>query len=342
MKTLSLHASKIIVGAKINTLEKYLPARTQVVIVSSRNVAQWYAPLAPKIPVIEITDDEAHKTLSAIEKITEQLLFLNADRHTFLLGIGGGIVCDITGFAAAVFMRGIRFGFVPTTLLAQVDASVGGKNGVNFDRYKNMLGTFRQPEFVLCAPDVLSTLPQSTFAAGLSEIVKASMIADARLFEFIEANADKILQRQSDVVEHIIYEAVKIKADIVAEDERELGIRRKLNLGHTFAHAIEKISSLPHGEAVSIGLCIASHIAGRMGLMQSADIARVENLLQYLQLPIRAAIAHEELLSAMLHDKKKQGSAIHLILPCGIGNCEVCTMNIEDGKGMLDEASKMK
>jgi 3-dehydroquinate synthase len=316
---------------------QYLPNDAQVVVVSSRNVASWCAHLPANMPIIEITDDEAHKTLATIEKIVSELLRLNADRHTFLLGVGGGIVCDITGFAASMYMRGIGCGFVPTTLLAQVDASVGGKNGVNFDRYKNMLGTFRQPDFVLCDPAVFATLPHAIFIAGFSEIVKAAMIANADLFEYIEINASKALVRHPDVLEHIIFEAIKIKADIVAQDEHELGIRRKLNLGHTFAHAIEKLTAMPHGEAVSIGLCLASNMSQKMGLMQASEVARVELLLQQLGLPTRTNIAISDMLPVIFHDKKKQGNAIHVILPHGIGTCEVRKMEIMDnGQWTMD------
>ncbi|GHT69182.1 3-dehydroquinate synthase [Bacteroidia bacterium] len=330
MHTLSLHNSKIVVGESIQHLAHYVPVDTQVVIVSSSNVLKHYAKLWHTFPVIEITDDELHKTLATVEKITEQLLSLNADRHTFLVGIGGGIVCDITGFAASVFMRGIRFGFVPTTLLAQVDASVGGKNGVNFQRYKNLVGTFNQPQFVLCSSEVLATLPPKDFVAGFAEIVKAAMITDASLFEFLEDNAEKSLQQQPESLQHLIFEAIKIKADIVSQDEREQGVRKKLNLGHTFAHAIEKNFALPHGEAVSVGLCIVSHIAEQLGLMQHDEVLRVEKLLQQLQLPTRIDATIETLLPALLHDKKKEGNDIHLVLPCGIGKCEVRKMSFDE------------
>ena len=198
LKTLLLHNSKIIVGGALGCIADLVPPQAQVIVVSSRSVSEWRAQIAEGLPVVEIEDDEAHKTLAAIENIASQLLRLNADRQTFLLGIGGGIVCDITGFAASAFMRGIGFGFVPTTLLAQVDASVGGKNGVNLERYKNILGTFRQPDFVLCIPQTLKTLPQSVFAAGFAEIVKAAMIADPCLFEFLETNASQAARQRRE------------------------------------------------------------------------------------------------------------------------------------------------
>ncbi|GHT11347.1 3-dehydroquinate synthase [Bacteroidia bacterium] len=299
-------------------------------IVSSSNVLQHYAHGFGNYPVITIEDTELHKTLATIEKITEQLLALNADRRTFLLGVGGGIVCDITGFAASIYMRGCAFGFVPTTLLAQVDASVGGKNGVNFERYKNILGVFNQPQFVFCSPEVLTTLAPKDFVSGFAEIVKAAMIADDALFSFLEKNTESALQKSPQILEHLIFESVKIKADIVSQDEREQGLRRQLNLGHTFAHAIEKNSALSHGEAVSVGICLASRLSQQLGLMQEQDVLRVKNLLQQLSLPTSVNVGLETLLPAMFHDKKKEGNSIYLVLPRGIGQCEVQKMSLDE------------
>ncbi len=322
MKEITLHGSRVLVGESVENATKYLP-KSQVVIITDSNARKHFSALCATFPCIEIESGEAHKTLKTVDYITSQLIALGADRSTFLLGVGGGIVCDITGFVASVYMRGCPFGFVSTTLLSQVDASVGGKNGVNYEGYKNMLGVFAQPGFVICDPNSFGTLPQKEFVAGFSEIVKAAMIAKAPLFDFIEKNAAKALRKDPEVLEHLVYESVKIKADIVAVDEREKGERRKLNLGHTFAHAIEKNSMLMHGEAVSVGLCLASQVAVSLGLMTSAELERVKNLLAQLQLPTATGIPSATLLSAMRKDKKKSGDSLHLILPVGIGGCEV-------------------
>ena len=329
MKKITLHGSQVLVGESVKNVKSYLP-QSQVVIVTEPTVRQYFGELCSAYPCIEIENGEPHKTLQTVEHIAKQLLDLQADRNTFLLGVGGGIVCDITGFAASIFMRGCGFGFVSTTLLSQVDASVGGKNGVNFEGYKNMLGVFAQPQFVICDPSNFDTLPQREFVAGFSEIVKAAMIANAPLFDFMEKNVEKALQKDRATLEHLVYESVKIKADIVSVDERERGARRKLNLGHTFGHAIEKNAALMHGEAVSVGLCLASQVAVGLGLMTAAERERVRGVLSRLHLPTGTDIPLSTLFSAMLKDKKKSGSSLHLILPVGIGNCEVREVQLEE------------
>ena len=325
MREIYLHGSRILIGEDVANIHKYLPS-SHVVVVTDSNVRKRYGALCDAFPTIEIEPGEPNKTLSAISYITSELVRMEADRTTFILGVGGGIVCDVAGFAASIFMRGLPFGFVATTLLAQVDASVGGKNGVNYEGYKNMLGVFAQPQLVICDPQSLATLPQREFVAGFAEIVKAAMIADASLFAYIEQNAEKALQKDRQTIAHIVYEAVKIKAGIVAEDERERGERRKLNLGHTFAHAIEKNAALMHGEAVSVGLCKAAHLAVMLKLMSDSEQKRVESLLQRLTLPTAVDVPNAALCAAMRKDKKKSGTAIHVVLPVGIGRCEVREM----------------
>ncbi|MDR2814023.1 MAG: 3-dehydroquinate synthase [Prevotellaceae bacterium] len=322
MKEISLHGSRILIGEAVANIHKYLPS-SHVVIITDGNVRKCYSELCNVFPTIEIETGEQHKTLNTISYIASELVHLEADRQTFILGIGGGIVCDVVGFAASIFMRGLPFGFVSTSLLSQVDASVGGKNGVNYKGYKNMLGVFAQPQFVICDPQSMATLPQKEFAAGFAEIVKAAMLASASLFGYIENNVEKALQKDPQTLEHLVYEAVKIKADIVAVDEREQGERRKLNLGHTFAHAIEKNTPLTHGEAVSVGLCKAAQLAVMLGLMSAKEQKRVENILQRLTLPTAVDIPNSALCDAMRKDKKKSGTNIHVVLPITIGHCEV-------------------
>ncbi len=189
------------------------------------------------------------------------------DRTAFIVGIGGGIVCDITGFVASTYLRGVRFGFAATTLLAQVDASAGGKNGVNFSGYKNMVGMFNQPEFVICDPEVLQTLSERDRGCGLAEIVKHAAIADDGLFCYLEENVGEVLALSPPTVRRMVYDSVVIKSEIVNRDEKETGERRKLNFGHTFGHAVEKITGAPHGEAVSIGMMVAARLSARRGYL---------------------------------------------------------------------------
>jgi 3-dehydroquinate synthase len=293
-----------------------------VIAITNPVVRACHAALLAPYETIEMGDGEAHKTLETVDRLAGELVARGADRDTFILGVGGGIACDVAGFVASIFMRGCPFGFVPTTLLAQVDASVGGKNGVNYRGFKNMLGVFAQPRVVLCDPGLLRTLDPRVYAAGFAEIVKAAMIADASLFEYLERHAGEAARQDAGVLERVVSVSIKIKAAIVAADERERGARRLLNLGHTFAHAIEKCSRLSHGEAVSVGLCMASRLSVRLGLMSEAERERVTGLLAALSLPARVEVPLPELFAATRADKKKSGDRLHVILPVGIGRSE--------------------
>jgi 3-dehydroquinate synthase len=248
---------------------------------------------------------------------------MEVDRSSFIVGIGGGIVCDITGFVASTYLRGVRFGFVPTTLLSQVDAGIGGKNGVNFKGYKNMVGVFNQPEFVICDMNLLNSLPESEISCGFAEIIKHAAIADADLFSYLEGHYRKALKLDAEVLERLVYDSVLIKSSIVGRDERERGERRKLNFGHTFGHAIEKSTGLSHGEAVSLGIVIASELSARKGLLPEKDRQRVEALLKKLKLPTAVCIDRKGVLDALRRDKKRKGDTISFVLLRGIGNAVV-------------------
>ncbi|MEA1949641.1 MAG: 3-dehydroquinate synthase family protein, partial [Thermodesulfobacteriota bacterium] len=241
MKTLEIHGSTgdstIRVGEKLLDLGKYIPSEN-VVIITDVNVKRFYQNNFPPHPVITIQTGEKIKNLDTVRSIYGELVELGVDRSTVIIGIGGGIVCDITGFVASTFLRGVKFGFVSSTLLSQVDASVGGKNGVNFKGYKNMVGVFSQPEFVICDLNLLNTLPQKEVLCGLAEIVKHAAIGDGDLFEYLEEHYRKALALDSAVIERLVYDSVVIKSAIVNKDEKEKGERRKLNFGHTFGHAI--------------------------------------------------------------------------------------------------------
>jgi 3-dehydroquinate synthase len=220
-------------------------------------------------------------------------------------------------------MRGVHFGFVATTLLAQVDASVGGKNGVNFSGYKNMVGVFNQPEFVICDLDLLKTLPKREVLCGMAEIVKHGAIADADLFAFLEENAQGALELDPVVVERLVYDSVVIKSAVVSRDEKEAGERRKLNFGHTFGHAIEKTSGVPHGEAVSAGMAAAARLSAQKGLLAHAEADRLIALLDRLGLPTRIPAKPESVLDALRKDKKRKGAGIHFVLLADIGRAVI-------------------
>ena len=332
MQTLKIHGrdsdSIVLVGARLSELEEYVCGRKQVIITDT-NIARLYQKDFPSANIITLGAGEEKKNLDTVKYIYQQLLNSDTDRSTFIVGIGGGVVCDIAGFAASTFMRGLRFGFVATSLLSQVDASVGGKNGVNFAGYKNMIGVFNQPEFVICDPNLLKTLPPKEILSGLAEVIKHAAIADARLFEFLEQNFEKVLQLDTAAVERLVYDSVVIKSKIVNQDEREQGERKKLNFGHTFGHAIEKMTAVSHGEAISVGMAIAAELSVKCNLLSTADYKRIRNLLANFKLPIHLKLDRKMLVSNFKKDKKRAGEMIHFILLNGVGNAVVEKISIQ-------------
>ncbi len=337
MKTIAINIdsspSRILIAERLENLQRYIPV-AKPIIVTDVNVGKLYPLDAIAGGVITIGTGETIKTLDTVEDIYAQLLSLQADRSAFIVGVGGGIVCDITGFAASTFMRGVRFGFVATSLLAQVDASVGGKNGVNFQGYKNMVGLFHQPEFVICDLEVLKTLPPREISCGLAEIVKHAAIADADLFAFLEEQAESVLALDPEAIEKLVLRSVEIKSAIVSRDETEKGERRLLNFGHTFGHAIEKVSGISHGEAVSIGMVVAAALSVKKGLLTTKEERRLRDLLARLQLPNDFAFDPQKILNAATKDKKRAGDRIHFVLLAGIGDAVVEPIAIEE----LEEA----
>jgi len=319
----------ILVGESMDNLHRYVPIENTIIITDTR-VAEIYGKRFPPCRVITIGLGETIKSFKTVENIYQQLLAFGADRSTCLVGIGGGIVCDITGFVASTFMRGLRFGYIATTLLSQVDASVGGKNGVNFQGYKNIVGLFSQPEFVICDLSLLTTLPDREISSGFAEIVKHGAIADAEMFAYLEVNAVRAFSLDLSVIEKLVYESVKIKAAVVNRDELETGERRKLNFGHTFGHAIEKTSGISHGEAVSVGMVIASAVSEAIGLLKSVDTERLGRLLQDLALPTQMEVDSDLVWEALQKDKKREGGTIHFVLLEQIGRAVVKRLSIED------------
>ena len=326
MKRFEIHgqagASTILVGERLENLRDHLPVERPVLITDT-NVERLYGDRFPPGHVIAIGTGEAVKTLDTVQGIFQRMVDAGADRGAFVVGIGGGVVCDIAGFAASTYMRGVRFGFVSTTLLSQVDASVGGKNGVNFGGYKNMVGVFQQPETVICDLDLLETLDAAEVRSGLAEIVKHAVIADADLFGFLENKAEAALALERPVVERLVYDSVVIKSGVVNRDERERGERRKLNFGHTFGHAIERVAGIPHGQAVSLGMVIASALSVERGLLSADENDRIVRLLDRLGLPTRIQLDTAAALEALGKDKKREGDRIRFVLLDRIGNAVV-------------------
>jgi 3-dehydroquinate synthase len=323
-------SSDIAVGEPIENLGTYLPSGFRTIIVTDTNVERLHRHRFPPAEVITIGTGEKIKTLESVAHIYSELIRLEADRFTFLVAIGGGLVCDVAGFAASTYMRGIPYGFVATSLLAQVDASVGGKNGVNFSGYKNMVGVFNQPRFVICDTAILKTLPPEEIANGLAEIVKHAAIYDAGYFDAIEANVPLIEKLDPTFIEEIVYQSVVIKSQVVNRDEKEAGERRKLNFGHTFGHAIERCTGLAHGAAISIGMVIAGHFSVCNAGLALPDLDRLQMLLRRLGLPTALPTAPDAIRQALRKDKKRQGDSLHFICLEAIGRSVVVPVLLSD------------
>lgn len=312
------HGNQIAIGAGLRDLKHRLP-NNDVFIITDINVHRIYENSFPDFPVFVMEPGESSKTADTAYLICKWLMEQGAGRDAFLLGVGGGMVCDMTGFVASVYMRGIAFGFVATSLMAQVDAAIGGKNGVNLDGYKNIIGTFNQPHFVLCDPGVLDTLPETELKNGLAEVVKHCLIADKDMFHIMKEQAARILKLEKNIIKQIIEHSVHIKMGIVRRDEFEQGERRKLNLGHTWGHGVEKTDKIPHGQAVSIGLVFAARFSEKKGLLTSREVQDIADLLQALGLPTETKTNPERIFNAITKDKKKQAGMIHFVFMDGIG-----------------------
>lgn len=340
MKTIEIitdtKSSKILIGEKLNNLSNYLPD-TKIVIITDRNVSHYYRKDFPAHNIIEIGLGEKIKTVDTLNYIFDKFVEYEVDRSTFIVGIGGGIVCDIVGFAASVFMRGLKFGFVSTTLLSQVDASVGGKNGVNFKGYKNMIGVFNQPEFVICDNEMLKTLEEKEFFAGFAEIVKAGLIRDEYIFSYLESNYEKALKQDADVINKLVYDSIIVKSRVVEADEREKGERRILNFGHTFAHSFEKLTGILHGEAVSTGMVLASKLSEKLDMITEDDVSRIKNLLENLNLPTSINIDASDVFNSIKQDKKREGDTLHLVLLEKIGYAVTRQTSLKQLEEMIND-----
>lgn len=334
------HHSDIYIGRVSELLPRLLPAG-RVVVITDANIDRLYHALPARYDYLLVGTGETIKTLSTAEGLYRKLIEIGADRSTFILGIGGGIVTDIAGFVASTYMRGLKFGFVSTTLLGQVDAGIGGKNGLNVDGYKNMVGVFSQPQFVICDVELLKTLPDREFRAGLAEVVKAGILGDRALFELMEKSSFDELRRDATLLARVVTAAIRVKVDIVERDEREAGERRKLNLGHTLAHAIEKCSSkMNHGEAVAVGLAMISRAAVDMGGLSAEDDGRIWALLERLGFSLKAPVEVRKLIKAVQKDKKNTEEGLFVVMPSSIGRCGIRKMRLHELEAVVIRAVK--
>ncbi len=310
--------SEIIVGDQWEKVYEMIPS-DNVAIVTDENVFRIYGDKFPDFPVFKVVAGEDSKKLEVIEELAASLLKAGIDRSGFILAIGGGVVCDLAGFLASVYMRGIRCAYVSTSLLSQVDASTGGKNGVNLGENKNILGVIRQPEFVLCDTQMLLTLPEDEYLSGLAELIKTAIIGDPELFNIIEGNYGKIMERDGDLLSLLVARSVRFKASVVSEDELETGLRRILNFGHTYGHAIELQMGAKHGYAVASGMEIATYFSYQKGFISLEEKQRILNLLSKFGLVVSHSIGDDKISELILHDKKKSGKQIWFIFTGGIG-----------------------
>ncbi|KPV94144.1 3-dehydroquinate synthase [Pseudoalteromonas sp. P1-9] len=309
-------------------------AGRKVVIVSNETIAPIYLDkFTSQLPNNDflsciIPDGEQFKSLEYFEFINRFLLEHNCGRDTCLIALGGGVIGDLTGFVAACYQRGIDFIQVPTTLLSQVDSSVGGKTAVNHPLGKNMIGAFYQPKAVYIDNNTLNTLPSREFAAGIAEVIKYGLIYDVDFFKYIEDNVAEIKAHNSEQLSQIIYRCCEIKAEIVAQDEKEAGLRALLNLGHTFGHAIEAemgYGNWLHGEAVATGMVLASQLAYLKGKLSEAELKRIANLIAEFELPVSApaSMSCADFVKHMVKDKKNKQGVIRFIIPSKFGGCEL-------------------
>lgn len=305
----------------------------QVLVVTNDVVAPLYLPQVQAalrgrdVATVVLPDGERHKTLTTFATVIDRLVDARFHRDSCLVALGGGVIGDLTGYVAASYQRGVDFVQIPTTLLAQVDSSVGGKTAVNHARAKNMIGAFHQPRAVLADTETLRTLPPRELAAGLAEVIKYGIIVDAQFFAWLEAHVDELRGLDTAALTYAIRRSCEIKASIVAEDEREHGRRALLNLGHTFGHALEVVGNYErwlHGEAVAIGTVLAARTSQVLGWLPSSDCERIEKLLERAGLPTKASgVAADELLDNMRGDKKADQAGLKLVLVEALGRAVV-------------------
>ncbi|MFC2090287.1 3-dehydroquinate synthase [Bacteroidota bacterium] len=340
MRTLHLHIddhiTSILIGRKmisrLNTLNE-----ANMILLIDENVFNFHKDLFKGKRYVVIPEGEAHKTLDYLTEIFRKLVAMEADRTSFLVGIGGGLVTDVAGFVASTYMRGIRFGFISSTLLGQVDASIGGKNGVNLDGFKNMIGVIRQPEFVWCDLDLLQTLPESELRSGFSEVIKYGAISDRALFESLESRYTEVLNLEENFTEEIVARSAAIKVEIVSSDVFEQGERKHLNFGHTMGHAIEKLTGMLHGEAVAIGMVLAASLSVNLGFLKASEAERLERLIQLSGLPTKTSISPEQVFETLHKDKKRTGDHIHFVLIKELGEAFVHPLKLDELKTAIND-----
>ena len=306
----------------------------KVCIITDDNVSKYYlhdvinilSNITDKLSYMIIPHGEENKNLNTINTIYKKLIEEKIDRDSYLIALGGGVTGDMVGYASATFMRGNKFIQIPTTLLSQVDSSIGGKTGVDFDGYKNIIGAFHQPELVYINTSTLSTLPQREVSAGMGEVIKYGLISDKDYFHFIKNNSKLIQHLDSTILEDLIYKSCIIKGDIVSKDEKESGLRAILNFGHTIGHAVERLLDfkLLHGECVAIGMMSVAYLSLILDKIDDSNLVEIKTCISNFNLPIKTdMLKAQQIYDELFHDKKTKNDIISIILLNGIGACEI-------------------
>ncbi len=303
---------------------KNMVGSNRPIVITDDKVNSIYGSLFDGIDVIVLPQGELNKNLDTIKYVYQRLIELEADKTCSLVGVGGGLVLDMTGFAASTFMRGLSFGFIPTTLIAMADAAYGGKNGVNFNGFKNIVGVFKEAEFIYSQPEFLRTLDEREFKAGIVEIIKTALVMDTDLFSFIEKEKDRIVNLDMEFIEHLIKKTLKIKMDLVKLDMLDNDERRKLNFGHTLGHALEYLSegTLNHGEAVAEGIVFSAKASVALGYLKKEELERIEKLFWFYSINKNVNIkkySKEDIIDAIKKDKKRNDSSVNFVFIQNIG-----------------------
>lgn len=314
------------VFSEINVLVK----NDHIIIITDEHVFEHHAEKLAAFPVIKFPAGEAYKCQSTVDHIIGELINLGAHKNTFIVGVGGGVVTDIAGYVAAVYMRGIAFGLVPTSVLAMVDAAIGGKNGIDVGVYKNIVGTIRQPEFIFYDYSFLDTLPVKEWINGFAEIIKHACIKDALLFAFLERYSLHDYQADRTLIADLIEKNVEIKIAIVTNDEFEEGERKLLNFGHTVGHAIENLHAIPHGHAVSIGIVAACNLSEKINGFHFEQGAKIVKLLSRYHLPVDVETDHARVFDVLKMDKKRKGDGVQFIFLKSIGHAEIKQISLTE------------
>jgi len=331
----STGATDIVVGELLSS--RLIGLEQEPVLLIDEHVSFHHHDIFEPFRSLIIPSGESGKTLQTVEALYRELITLEADRSTLVVGVGGGLATDVAGFVASTFLRGTPFGFISTTLLGQVDASIGGKNGVNLDGYKNMIGNIRQPSFVWCDLSLLGSLDSREYVSGIAEVIKYGFIRDKSFLEYLEEHMELLLKQDMGVLEHVVSTSASIKSDVVQQDEMESDLRKILNFGHTIGHAIERHKGILHGEAVGMGMVLAARLSHLQGLLSSSEVDRVEKLILSAGLPVSMELDPSEIYQNIRKDKKKSGTDVHFVLLKGLGSTLIRPIELTELKSMVHD-----